>query len=52
MVAVLVVAGSSFAASAETKELRVAKQYGLGYFQMMVMEDMKLVEKHANLHYS
>lgn len=35
------------AASAETKELRVAKQYGLGYLQMMVMEEMKLVEKHA-----
>jgi NitT/TauT family transport system substrate-binding protein len=34
--------------AAETKELRVAKQYGLGYLQMMVMEDMKLVEKHAN----
>lgn len=32
---------------AETKELRVARQYGLGYLQMMVMEDQKLVEKHA-----
>jgi NitT/TauT family transport system substrate-binding protein len=32
---------------AEPKELRVAKQYGLGYLQMMVMEDTKLVEKHA-----
>jgi len=34
-------------AHAQTAELRVAKQYGLGYLQMMVMEDMKLVEKHA-----
>jgi NitT/TauT family transport system substrate-binding protein len=34
-------------ARAETQELRVAKQYGLGYLQMMVMEDQKLVEKHA-----
>ncbi len=34
-------------AGAETKELRVARQYGLGYLQMMVMEDQKLVEKHA-----
>jgi len=32
---------------AETSELRVAKQYGLGYLQMMMMEDQKLVEKHA-----
>ena len=34
-------------AAAETKELRVAKQYGLGYLQMMVMEEKKLVEKHT-----
>ena len=34
-------------AHAEPKELRVARQYGLGYLQMMVMEDLKLVEKHA-----
>ncbi len=32
---------------AEAKELQVARQYGLGYLQMMVMEDQKLVEKHA-----
>jgi len=32
---------------AETSELRVAKQYGLGYLQMILMEDQKLVEKHA-----
>ncbi|MFB3819393.1 MAG: ABC transporter substrate-binding protein [Candidatus Methylomirabilales bacterium] len=42
----LVVAASS-AAWAEAKELRVAKQYGLGYLQQMLMEDQKLVEKHA-----
>lgn len=34
-------------ASAEQSELRIAKQYGLGYLQMMVLEDRKLVEKHA-----
>ena len=34
-------------ASAEQNELRIAKQYGLGYLQMMVLEDQKLVEKHA-----
>jgi NitT/TauT family transport system substrate-binding protein len=37
------------AAGAETKELRVAKQYGLGYLQMMVMEDRQLVEKHTKV---
>jgi len=35
------------AARAEQSELRIAKQYGLGYLQMMVMEDQKIVEKNA-----
>ena len=35
------------AAFAESGELRIAKQYGLGYLQLMLMEDQKLVEKHA-----
>ena len=34
-------------ARAEQAELRVAKQYGLGYLTMMVMEDQKIVEKNA-----
>jgi NitT/TauT family transport system substrate-binding protein len=34
-------------AFAEASKLRVAKQYGLGYLQLMVMEDQKLIEKHA-----
>ncbi len=34
-------------ARAEAKELNVAKQFGLGYLQFVMMEDMKLVEKHA-----
>jgi len=34
-------------AHAETTELRVAKQYGLGYLQMMLMEDQHLIEKEA-----
>ena len=38
---------ASVAAAGEPTELRVAKQYGLGYLQMMVMEEMKLVEKHS-----
>src|ERR687893_1969163 len=35
------------AAFAEASTLRVAKQFGLGYLQLMIMEDQKLVEKHA-----
>lgn len=34
-------------AAAEANALRAAKQYGLGYTQYMLMEDQKLVEKHA-----
>jgi NitT/TauT family transport system substrate-binding protein len=34
-------------AYAEVSELRVAKLYGIGYLQMMVMEHEQLVEKHA-----
>lgn len=44
--AVLVLA-STLAARAEANALRIAKQYGLGYLQFMIMEDQKLVEKHA-----
>ncbi|WP_439495311.1 ABC transporter substrate-binding protein [Bosea sp. (in: a-proteobacteria)] len=46
-VAALMMAGSVSSALAEAKTLRVAKQYGLGYIQLMIMEDQKLVEKHA-----
>jgi NitT/TauT family transport system substrate-binding protein len=34
-------------ARAEATTLRVAKQFGLGYLQFMVMQDQKLIEKHA-----
>lgn len=34
-------------ARAEVSELRVAKQYGLGYLQLMMMEDQKLIERQA-----
>ena len=46
IVAVIALTASA-AAAGEVTELRVAKQYGLGYLQMMVMEEMKLVEKHT-----
>ena len=35
------------AAFAEASTLHVAKQFGLGYIQFMIMEDQKFVEKHA-----
>ncbi len=47
LVALTVTSVWAGAAWAETGELRIAKQYGLGYLQMMLMEDQKLVEKHA-----
>ena len=34
-------------AQAELATLHAAKQFGLGYIQYMIMEDQKLVEKHA-----
>ena len=32
---------------AELSEIKVAKQYGIGYLPLMLMEDGKLIEKHA-----
>ena len=34
-------------ARAEATSLRVAKQFGVAYMQFMVMEDQKMIEKHA-----
>jgi len=34
-------------ARAEANIVRVAKQFGIGYMQYMVMQELKLVEKHA-----
>src|SRR5712672_924021 len=34
-------------AQAEVKEVRLARQLGLGYLQFYVMQDQKLVEKHG-----
>jgi NitT/TauT family transport system substrate-binding protein len=47
LLASAVLAVTSSAAFAEANKLRVAKQYGLGYLQLMVMEDQKLIEKRA-----
>src|SRR5438105_3290139 len=32
---------------AEVREVRISKQYGLPYLPMMVIEEQKLIEKHA-----
>jgi NitT/TauT family transport system substrate-binding protein len=37
----------SLPADAEVTALRIARQYGVGYLQMMVMENNRLIEKHA-----
>jgi NitT/TauT family transport system substrate-binding protein len=42
--ALLLVAG---AARAEMSEINVAQQYGISYLPLMIMEDQKLIEKHA-----
>lgn len=34
-------------ARAEVSEVRLARQYGINYLQLMVMEDRKLIEQHA-----
>ena len=34
-------------ASAEVSEIKVAQQYGISYLPLMLMEDGKLIEKHA-----
>ncbi len=45
----LLVAAGGFALPlhAGANELRVARQYGIGYIQFMVMEEQRLIEKHA-----
>lgn len=45
LIAALALASS--AALAELSEIRVAKQYGIGYLPLMLIEDGKLIEKYA-----
>jgi NitT/TauT family transport system substrate-binding protein len=40
-------AGFQAAAYAEMSEIRVAQQYGISYLPLMIIEDQKLIEKHA-----
>jgi NitT/TauT family transport system substrate-binding protein len=45
---VLIVAlGWAGAARAEVSEIKVAQQYGIGYLPLMLMEEGRLIEKHA-----
>ncbi len=34
-------------AAAQAQEVRIARQYGIAYIPLMIMQDQKLVEKHA-----
>jgi len=45
--AILFASQLAVSAHAEVTSLRVARQYGIGYLQIMVMEHERLVEKHA-----
>lgn len=40
-------AASTTDARAEANALRLANQFGIGYMQFMVMQDQKMIEKHA-----
>jgi NitT/TauT family transport system substrate-binding protein len=45
--AIAIVALTSLPARAEMAEIAVAQQYGISYLPLMLMEEKKLVEKHA-----
>lgn len=47
--ALLAAALAAGGAQAEVGEVRITKQYGMGFLPLMVMEDQKLVEKQAKL---
>ena len=49
LAAALIAAAVISPAAAEVNELKIGKQYGLPYIQFVIMEDQKLVEKHAGL---
>ncbi|MBI3504097.1 MAG: ABC transporter substrate-binding protein, partial [Proteobacteria bacterium] len=40
-------APSAVRAQSEIREVRIAKQFGISYLPLMIMEDLQLVEKHA-----
>jgi sulfonate transport system substrate-binding protein len=46
-VCALALSGAALPARAELSEIHVAEQYGISYLPLMVMQDQKLIEKHA-----
>ena len=49
LVATLLLPALAAPSSAEVDTLKIGKQYGLPYIQFVIMEDQKLIEKHAKL---
>ncbi len=47
LMAIVLIVAAAIPARAEVKEVRLAKQYGLGYLPLIIMEEQKLIEKHA-----
>jgi NitT/TauT family transport system substrate-binding protein len=47
--ALISLAALASAARADVTEIKLGKQYGLPYIQFVIMEDGKLIEKHAKL---
>ena len=45
--AAALLAAPGIARAQEIKEVRIAKQFGISYLPLMVMEDLQLIEKHA-----
>jgi NitT/TauT family transport system substrate-binding protein len=45
--AALLAAPAALRAQSEVREVRIAKQFGISYLPLMVMEDQNLIEKHA-----
>ncbi len=46
-IAAIALCALAFAARAEMSEIKIAQQYGISYLPLMLMEEQKLVEKHA-----
>src|SRR5262249_33445360 len=44
---ILAASGLTAPAAADVSELRIGRQYGLPYIQLVIMEDRQLIEKHA-----
>src|SRR5258708_39505600 len=49
LASIALLAAQAMPAVAEVNELKIGKQYGLPYIQFVIMEDQKLIEKHARL---